>query len=71
MSTNLILSNLADWLKNPVIEVCVTDSKKVKELETQLASLKAEYKRLEMLYANEVQMSIRYLDKLKEHGLSV
>lgn len=67
----LLLSSLADWLCNPVIEIRLTDSDTVKQLEEKLSILQTENHRLALQYMQEVEFSMRAADKLKEHGLDL
>lgn len=66
-----LLSSLAKWLRNPVIEVRLTDSDTVKALEQKIEVLQAENARLGMQYVQEVEICIRAVDKLKENGLTL
>lgn len=70
MDDYLVLS-IADWLRNPVIEIRLTDSDTVKQLEEKLSILQTENHRLALQYMQEVEFSMRALDKLKEHGLDL
>lgn len=67
----LLLSSLADLLHNPVIEIRLTDSDTVKQLEEKLSILQTENHRLALQYMQEVEFSMRAVDKLKEHGLDL
>ena len=66
------------WLsKNLTVQVLVSDSKDVQalksrvlELEDQCQLLQARYNALEFKYGKEVVLSCKYLDLLKEHGIS-
>lgn len=66
-----LVSSIADWLRNPVIEIRLTDSDTVKQLEEKLSILQTENHRLALQYMQEVEFSIRAVDKLKEHGLKL
>lgn len=70
-TTRFILSALADWLHNPVIEIRLTDSDTVKQLEEKVDTLQAENHRLALQYMREVEYSMKANDKLKENGLSL
>lgn len=67
----LLLSSLAEWLRNPVIEIRLTDSDTVKQLEEKLTILQTENHRLALQYMQEVEFSMRAADKLKEYGLKL
>lgn len=67
----LLISALADFLKHPVVELELTDSKKVIELQEQIAQLKGELERLQYLYSVECQYSLKYRDLLIDHGIKV
>lgn len=66
-----LTSVLADFLENPVIELQVTDSKKVAQLQDEIARLKGEVERLQYMYSVECQYSLKYRDALQAHGIKV
>lgn len=66
-----IISVLANWFSNPFIEVRITDSDRVKQLEEKIKVLQTENHRLALQYMQEVEVSIRATDKLKECGIQL
>lgn len=66
-----LISVLANWFSNPFIEVRITDSERVKQLEEKNKILQAENHRLALQYMAEVEISLRATDKLKECGIQL
>lgn len=64
------LSCLTDWLKNPSIEVRLTDSEEVKQLRLELQDAQAEMRRAQALYGQEVNRCLRYEEYLKSIGVN-
>lgn len=64
------LSSLTDWLKNPSIEIRLTDSEEVEELRAELEAARAEMRRAQALYGQEVNRCLRYEEYLKSIGIN-
>lgn len=64
------LSSLTDWLKNPSIEIRLTDSEEVEELRAELHDALAEMRRAQALYGQEVNRCLRYEEYLKSIGVN-
>lgn len=64
------LSCLTDWLKNPSIEIRLTDSEEVEELRAELEDARAEMRRAQALYGQEVNRCLRYEEYLKSIGVN-
>lgn len=61
---------LERFLSNPSVEIRMTDSDTVSELQERLKTLEVENKRLEFLYTSECTINMRLQDILSEHGIS-
>ena len=61
-------SLLADFLRNPVVEVHISDSKEVLALRARLEQSEKESQRAAFQYGQEVSRNLRYEDFLREHG---
>lgn len=64
------LSSLTDWLKNPSIEIRLTDSEEVEALRAELQDALAEMRRAQALYGQEVNRCLRYEEYLKSIGVN-
>lgn len=64
------LSSLTNWLKNPSIEIRLTDSEEVEELRAELEDARAEMRRAQALYGQEVNRCLRYEEYLKSIGVN-
>ena len=64
------LSCLTEWLKNPSIEIRLTDSEEVEELRAELEEARAEMRRAQALYGQEVNRCLRYEEYLKSIGIN-
>lgn len=64
------LSCLTEWLKNPSIEIRLTDSEEVEELRAELEDARAEMRRAQALYGQEVNRCLRYEEYLKSIGVN-
>lgn len=67
----LLLSLIAKFLENPVIELRVTDSKRVEDLEAQVENLRSAYQAVEFRYSNECEENLRMRDIIRSHGISL
>lgn len=67
----LLLSRLAEFLANPVIEIRVTESDRVEELEKQIEQLRSAYKSIEFRYTSECEENLRMRDIIRSHGISL
>jgi hypothetical protein len=63
-------SLIEDFLKNPRVEVSVSDSKEVLQLRQDLVSAKQEDARCQALYGREVVRCLKYEDYLRSIGIN-
>lgn len=66
-----LVSLLRDWFAHPVIEIHVCDAVEMKVLKSENEALKSDLKRTEAAYSRECQQSMRYLDELRKHDISI
>ncbi len=66
-----LVSLLRDFLAHPVIEIHVCDAVEMKVLKSENEALKSDLKRTEVAYHRECQQSMRYLDELRKHDISI
>ena len=64
-----VLTSLADFLRNPVIEVRSAPADVVTALQKRVQQLGAENGKILALYQKEVQFCLRYEDYLKSIGV--
>lgn len=69
-SLGLLLSDLCKFLHNPVVEIRVSDSETVNQLNEEVTLLKAENRKLASLYSSECHINMALQDLLREHGIS-
>lgn len=67
----LLLSRIADFLAHPVIEIHVSDSKRIEELEAQVDQLRSAYQSVEFRYSAECEDNLRMRDIIRAHGISL
>lgn len=67
----LLLSRLAEFFANPVIEIRVTESDRVAELEKQVEQLRSAYKTIEFRYSAECEDNLRMRDIIRAHGINI
>lgn len=67
----LLLSRIAKFLENPVIEIRVSDSKRVEDLEAQVENLRSAYQAVEFRYSSECEENLRMRDIIRSHGISL
>lgn len=63
-------SLIEDFLKNPRVEVSVSDSKEVLQLRHDLEAAKQEAARCQALYGREVVRCLKYEDFLRSIGIN-
>lgn len=61
---------IEDFLKNPRVEVSVSDSKEVLQLRHDLEAAKQEAARCQALYGREVVLCLKYEDYLRSIGIN-
>lgn len=65
-----IFSLIEDFLKNPRVEVSVSDSKEVLQLRHDLEVAQQESARCQALYGREVVRCLKYEDYLRSIGIN-
>lgn len=63
-----LLSLLCDFLRDPHIDVRISDSDTVTQLEKAVERLTSENKRLSMLYSQEVAINLQYEDEKRSRA---
>lgn len=70
MAESALLSRLADFLENPVIEVRLAEVGEVEQMHSDIDHLQKERILLESKLAQEIQRTLRYEDYLRSIGVN-
>lgn len=68
-SSQFPLTDLAAWLRDPVITVRLSNAEEVEQLRAKVQVLEREYSRVLGLYTQECDMNMRLVDILRDAGI--